>query len=93
MGIPDKDIPAIAKSLTLKSKELAQEREALLSNLTHDIKNNLMSIKGYVHILSKQMDAEDKSKEYMAKVQERVNSISELMDHLNSLIRITAKDK
>lgn len=76
------------ETVVTKKMKLEDETEALLHDITHDIKNHLMSIKGYMHILSKTSHLEDKSSLYLQKIHEKVNTINDLMDHLNSLMYI-----
>lgn len=68
--------------------KLEQEKEVLLDDITHDMKNHLMSIKGYVHIVNKLVAENEKAVYYMEKVNGKIMSISELVEHLYSLMRI-----
>ncbi|MBZ9606564.1 HAMP domain-containing histidine kinase [Clostridium estertheticum] len=85
-------------SLTLRSneierKKLDQMREEWISNMSHDIKTPLVSIKGYAEILSS--DEYDLSKEeinqYSKIIESKSNYIKELVDDLNLTTRLKNK--
>lgn len=85
-------------SLTLKNneierKKLDQMREEWISNMSHDIKTPLVSIKGYAELLSS--DEYDLSKEeinqYSKIIESKSNYIKELVDDLNLTTRLKNK--
>lgn len=74
-------------------KKLDKMREEWISNISHDIKTPLVSIKGYAEILSSE-DYEytkEEVKEYSKIIEDKSNYIKDLIDDLNLSTRLKNK--
>lgn len=74
-------------------RDLDKIREEWISNISHDIKTPLVSIKGYAEILAnEEYDFTDKEiKEYGGIIESKSNYIKELIDDLNLSTRLKNK--
>ncbi|MBU3091224.1 HAMP domain-containing histidine kinase [Clostridium sp. CF011] len=87
------NLSSTLRSNEIERKKLDQMREEWISNMSHDIKTPLVSIKGYAEILSS--DDYDLSKEeinqYSKIIESKSNYIKELVDDLNLTTRLKNK--
>ncbi len=87
------NLSSTLKSNELERKKLDKMREEWISNMSHDIKTPLVSIKGYAELLSS--DDYDLSKEevkqYSKIIDSKANYIKELVDDLNLTTRLKNK--
>ncbi|MBU3145475.1 sensor histidine kinase KdpD [Clostridium sp. CF012] len=87
------NLSATLKSNEIEGKKLDKMREEWISNMSHDIKTPLVSIKGYAELLSS--DDYDLSKEevkqYSKIIDSKANYIKELVDDLNLTTRLKNK--
>lgn len=86
-------------SLELRSneeerKKLDKMREEWISNISHDIKTPLVSVKGYAEILSSEEYnfTEEEVREYSKIIEDKSNYIKDLIDDLNLSTRLKNKD-
>ena len=87
------NLSSTLRSNEIERKKLDQMREEWISNMSHDIKTPLVSIKGYAELLSS--DEYDLSKEeinqYSKIIESKSNYIKELVDDLNLTTRLKNK--
>ncbi|MBW9157984.1 sensor histidine kinase [Clostridium tagluense] len=87
------NLSSTLKSNEIERKKLDKMREEWISNMSHDIKTPLVSIKGYAELLSS--DDYDLSKEevkqYSKIIDSKANYIKELVDDLNLTTRLKNK--
>ena len=87
------NLSSTLKSNEVERKNLDKMREEWISNMSHDIKTPLVSIKGYAELLSS--DDYDLSKEeinqYSKIIESKSNYIKELVDDLNLTTRLKNK--
>lgn len=81
------------KSNEEERKNLEKMREEWISNISHDIKTPLVSIKGYAEILSNEEYNFTKTeiREYTKIIEDKSNYIRELIDDLNLSTRLKNK--
>ena len=74
-------------------KRLDEMREEWISNISHDIKTPLVSVKGYAEILSnEEYDCtKEEVREYSKIIEEKSNYIKDLIDDLNLSTRLKNK--
>lgn len=74
-------------------KKLDKMREEWISNISHDIKTPLVSVKGYAEILSSEEYncTKEEVKEYSKIIEDKSNYIKDLIDDLNLSTRLKNK--
>ncbi len=73
------------EKLDMRKKDM--HLKAALTNVSHDIRTPLTSLKGYFELLSGQED-EGKKKEYMAVIDGKLKELTELLDELFTYTRL-----
>lgn len=66
----------------MANKPLTREEIELLHTKNHDLKNHLMSMRGYLHILSKKLQADEKLLPLVNTVDSKVEKIAELSNEM-----------
>jgi signal transduction histidine kinase len=81
------------ESNEIERKNLDKMREEWISNISHDIKTPLVSVKGYAEILSsEEYDCtKEEVREYSRIIEEKSDYIKELIDDLNLSTRLKNK--
>ena len=86
------NLSSTLKSNETERKNLDKMREEWISNMSHDIKTPLVSIKGYAELLSDDYDlSKEEIKRYSKIIDSKANYIKELVDDLNLTTRLKNK--
>lgn len=82
------------KQNEIERKKTEEMRNEWISNITHDIKTPLSSIKGYAELLENYSDfTEDEIKQYGAVINEKSEYIKSLVDDLNLTIYLKDENR
>ncbi len=71
-------------------KELEQKKDEFISIASHELKTPVTSIKGFVHLLQKDHNPEDKHYKFLSKVDKQLDNLVELIEDLLTLSRVQA---
>ncbi|MDH5507747.1 MAG: GAF domain-containing protein, partial [Anaerolineae bacterium] len=86
------EIPEIGRVATLHDisylKELDRVKSDFVNAVSHDLRSPLTAIMGYVELIERVGEVNDRQKEFIDKVQQSVRSITNLIDDLLDLGRI-----
>lgn len=97
-----KDLNRLASSMnTLMEKQRKLEIELertnrkfkeTITNVSHDLRTPLTSANGYIQLLNSPDTKEEKKKEYAHVIEERIDSVKEMLDQLFEYARIEAQE-
>lgn len=76
--------------LFLELQQIARKKDEFISIASHELKNPLTSIKAYAQLAQKQLikNKDQKSYDYISKIQIQVNKINKLVDNLFDISKI-----
>ncbi|WP_297636299.1 HAMP domain-containing sensor histidine kinase [uncultured Clostridium sp.] len=70
----------ISKKIRIKEIENKNNLKNMISNISHDLRTPLTSIKGYIQILKKGNVTKEKEKEYLEKIEKRAGDLQEMLE-------------
>ena len=86
-----------AESMIFMSREAAESREMELkqeiTNISHDLRTPLTSIKGFSELLTDTSISEVKKKEFLAIIQKKIDNLTMIVDLFYELSQIDSSDK
>ena len=80
------------RKIDLQMEKTDQAFKQGLTNLSHDLRTPLTSAKGYVEMLLQQEVPEEKSKEYLKIISERMDAVQRLQNELFEYARLEANE-
>jgi len=88
------DIPGVGKAVTMQDityfKELDRIKSEYVNTVSHDLRSPLTAILGYVELIARVGEVNDKQREFIKRVQISVRNITDLINDLLDLGRIEA---
>lgn len=103
VGLFTKEIKELAETLNqilkkhreidLHMKKTDQAFKQGITNLSHDLRTPLTSAKGYMEMLQSGEVAEEKAREYMKIISERMDAVQRLQNELFEYVRLEADEK
>lgn len=82
----------ISKKIKIKEIESKNNLKNMISNIAHDLRTPLTSIKGYIQILKKGNVTKEKEKEYLDKIEKRSSDLQEMLEDFFMLSVIDGDD-
>lgn len=80
------------KQMDIRMKKTDQAFKQGITNLSHDLRTPLTSARGYVEMLQNEDLSEEKKKEYLKIVGERMEAVARLQDELFEYVKLEAGD-
>lgn len=81
------------REIDLRMKKTDQAFKQGITNLSHDLRTPLTSAKGYMEMLQSGEVSEEKEKEYMKIISERMEAVQKLQNELFEYVRLEANEK